>query len=60
MDGKIATLAVRRVGIRTTGYDALEVVAPQALPLGYEGDDRPWLRQMWEQGLFATCCRFAR
>ena len=45
MDGKIAALAVCRVGIRTTGYDALEVVAPQALPLGYEGDDRPWLRR---------------
>ena len=38
MDGKIAALAVCRVGIGTTGYDALEVVAPQALPFGYEGD----------------------
>ena len=45
MDGKIAALAVCRVGIRTTGYDALEVVAPQALPLGYEGDDRLCLRR---------------
>ena len=45
MDGKITALAVCRVGIRTTGYDALEVVAPQALPLGYEGDDRPWLQR---------------
>ena len=45
MDGKIAALAVCRVGIRTTGYDALEVFASQALPLGYEGDDRPWLQR---------------